>query len=71
MVHRSPTFTLRELETRSSVKGRTDDADRPSVRSQILFVHDALGDGRKLRTFNVVDAFTRECLAIEVDTSCS
>jgi putative transposase len=33
------------------------------------FLHDVLGDGRKLRTFNVVDAFTRECLAIEVDTS--
>jgi putative transposase len=33
------------------------------------FLHDVLGDGRKLRTFNVVDAFTHECLAIEVDTS--
>ncbi len=33
------------------------------------FVHDILADGRKLRAFNVVDAFTRECLAIEVDTS--
>jgi putative transposase len=33
------------------------------------FVHDYLADGRRLRTLNVVDAFTRECLAIEVDTS--
>ena len=33
------------------------------------FVHDYLADRRKLSTFNVVDAFTRECLAIEVDTS--
>lgn len=33
------------------------------------FVHDVLADGRTFRTFNVVDAHTRECLAIEVDTS--
>ena len=33
------------------------------------FVHDYLADGRRLRTLNVVDAYTRECLAIEVDTS--
>ena len=33
------------------------------------FVHDYLEDGRSLRTLNIVDAYTRECLAIEVDTS--
>ena len=33
------------------------------------FVHDSLSDGRVFRTFNVVDAYTRECHAIEVDTS--
>lgn len=33
------------------------------------FVHDTLVDGRKFRTFNVVDTYTRECLVIEVDTS--
>ena len=33
------------------------------------FTSDALADGRALRTLNVVDTFTRECLAIEVDTS--
>jgi len=33
------------------------------------FVHDYLADGRRLRTLNVVDAYTRECHAIEVDTS--
>ncbi len=35
------------------------------------FVSDALSDGRKIRTLNVVDDFTRECLEIEVDTSLS
>ena len=33
------------------------------------FVHDTLADGRKFRTLNIVDVFTRECRAIEVDTS--
>ena len=28
-----------------------------------------LADGRRIRTVNVIDAFTRECLVIEVDTS--
>ncbi len=31
--------------------------------------HDYLADGRRLRTLNVVDTCTRECLAIEVDLS--
>jgi putative transposase len=42
---------------------------RPNQRWSMDFVHDYLGDGRQLRTLNVVDAFTRECHAIEVDTS--
>jgi len=33
------------------------------------FVSDALADGRKLKMLTVVDAWTRQCLSIEVDTS--
>ncbi len=33
------------------------------------FLHDALASGRKLRTLSIEDAYTREMLAIEVDTS--
>lgn len=33
------------------------------------FVSDSLCDGRSFRTLNLVDAFTRQCLAIETDTS--
>jgi putative transposase len=33
------------------------------------FVHDAVECGRAIRVLSVVDAFTRECLALEVDTS--
>lgn len=33
------------------------------------FTEDSLASGRRFRTLNVVDAFTRECLVIEVDFS--
>jgi putative transposase len=32
------------------------------------FAHDVLAAGRTIRVLSVVDAFTRECLALEVDT---
>ncbi len=33
------------------------------------FVHDAAESGRKFRVLSVIDVYTRECLALEVDTS--
>ena len=42
---------------------------RPNQRWSMDFVHDYMAGGQRLRTLNVVDAYTRECLAIEVDTS--
>lgn len=33
------------------------------------FVHDVLAAGRSIRVLNVIDAYTRESLAMEVDTS--
>jgi putative transposase len=33
------------------------------------FMQDTLIDGRRFRTLNVLDLVTRECLALEVDTS--
>ncbi len=41
----------------------------PNERWSMDFVSDQLVNGTRLRAFNVVDDFTRECLAIEVDTS--
>jgi putative transposase len=40
-----------------------------NVRWSIDFVRDTLADGRPFRGFTVVDDFTRECPAIEVDHS--
>lgn len=39
---------------------------RPDERWAIGFMHDRLANGRTIRTMNVVDDFTRECLALEV-----
>lgn len=41
----------------------------PNERWSMDFVHDALHNGRRIRMLNVVDDCTRECLAIETDTS--
>jgi len=44
----------------------------PSGRNQrwsMDFMADTLADGRRLRVLTLVDDFTRECLATEVDTS--
>jgi putative transposase len=42
---------------------------QPDVHWCMDFTSDQLADGRRIRTLNVVDVFTRECLAIEVAPS--
>jgi len=42
---------------------------KPNERWSMDFVSDQLADGRRFRTFNLVDDFTRECLAIQVERS--
>lgn len=42
---------------------------RPGERYSMDFTSDSLATGRQFRTLNVVDDYTRECLAIEVDMS--
>jgi putative transposase len=41
----------------------------PNQRWSIDFQHDLLATGQRVRTLNIVDDFSRECPAIEVDTS--
>ncbi len=42
---------------------------RPNERWSMDFMQDCLADGRRFRVLTIVDDFTRECPAIEVDTS--
>lgn len=50
-------------------RGRASLPERPNQQWSVDFVSDALAQGRRIRFFTVVDVFTREALAIEVDTS--
>jgi putative transposase len=43
-------------------------AARQNQQWAIDFVHDRMANGRTLRVLSIVDTFTRECLALEVDT---
>ena len=40
---------------------------RPNVLWALDFQFDTLADGRTIKMLNIIDEFTRECLAIEVD----
>jgi putative transposase len=42
---------------------------KPRQQWTMDFTEDSLSTGRRFRTLNVIDTFTRECLAIEVDLS--
>jgi putative transposase len=53
----------------SSGRVQTSLPERPNQRWSMDFLADSLADGRSLRTLTLVDDFSRECLAIEVDTS--
>jgi len=41
----------------------------PNQEWAMDFVHDQLATGQRIRTLTIIDCFTRECLALEVDTS--
>jgi putative transposase len=43
--------------------------NKKNERWSMDFVQDKLWNGRRFRCLNIVDMFTRQCLAIEVDTS--
>jgi putative transposase len=69
----------RELALNLSIKPRKRiKQDKPEALSvpfginqvwSMDFISDTLKDGRPVRTFNVIDDFNRECLAIDVDFS--
>jgi len=73
-VYREANLQVRKRLKRRVALGRGTPAPLISTineRWSLDFVHDSLQTGRRIRTLNIVDDYTRECLAIEVDTSLS
>jgi len=53
----------------NSLRLALPEAMRPNEIWAADFIHDSMRDGRRLKCLTVVDVFTRECLAIEINTS--
>ena len=73
-VYREANLQVRKRIRRRVALGRGNPAVAVATMNErwsLDFVHDSLESGRRIRTLNIVDDFTRECLAIEVDTSLS
>ena len=70
-VYRAAGLALRRRKRKHCVRmGRPLVArTRANQEWALDFVHDAVECGRTIRVLSVVDAYTRECLALEVDTS--
>jgi putative transposase len=59
----------RWVKRASMLRIPTPEANRINHVWAMDFIWDALTNGRKVKTFPIIDTYTRECLAIEVDTS--
>jgi putative transposase len=70
-IYREAGLSLRRKKRKRLMRGRVPMATvlAPNEEWALDFVADALASARSLRILTVVDAFTRECLALETDTS--
>ena len=72
LVHREyGGFNQKRVERRYAEEGLQLPRRAKRQRGSVDFAHDILADGRRTRVLVVVDDFTRECLALEMDTSIS
>ena len=71
-IYREEALTLRIRRRKkfaAVVRQPLPEATRPNERWAMDFIQDSLWSGRKFRTLSIVDTFTRECMAVEADTS--
>lgn len=70
-VYREAGLCLRRKKRKHCVRIASPLITRTAANQEwaLDFVHDAMAAGRTIRVLSVVDAYTRECLALEVDTS--
>jgi len=70
-VYREAGLMIRRKKRKHCVRVGTPLRVRTAANQEwaLDFLHDAVECGRAIRVLSVVDAYTRECLALEVDTS--
>lgn len=71
-IYRELELNLRIKPKRRIKRDKPDALSVPASLNQVWsmdFMSDSLSDGRSLRTFNLIDDYNRECLAIDVDLS--
>jgi putative transposase len=70
-VYREAGLAIRRKRRKHCVRAGKPLLERTAANQEwaLDFVHDAVECGRTIRVLSVVDAYTRECLALEVDTS--
>jgi putative transposase len=71
-IYREEGLALRRKRRRKGAAGARvvmPAAERPNQKWSMDFVTDSLVTGRRFRALTIVDDYTRECPAIEVDTS--
>ena len=71
-LYREEGLQIRQRRKKKTYKWRGESKPEPSgpnERWSIDFMHDRLVGGKRMRTLNIVDDFTRECLWIEVNPS--
>lgn len=70
--YREAGLHLRPKKKRRRALGERVAAVTPSAANELWtmdFTHDTLADGRAFRTLNIIDAWNREALCLEADTS--
>ena len=70
-IYREAGLMIRRKKRKHCVREGTPLLARTAANQEwaLDFAHDAVACGRSIRVLSVVDAYTRECLALEVDTS--
>ena len=70
-VYREAGLTIRRKKRKHCIRAGQPLLERTAANQEwaLDFVHDAVECGRAIRVLAVVDAYTRECLALQVDTS--
>ena len=70
-VYREAGLTIRRKKRKHCAREGKPLVERSLANQEwgLDFVHDAVDCGRAIRVLSVVDAYMRECLALEVDTS--